>query len=196
MSARSDIGTLPAGTVLLTYGKGYPFRHAPWRGSFWEELGKELICKQIRDYQLKQGYVRHNATHVRLITAPGIFIEATYPRVRQGFTRELFGKEVCICRPRQSFDIKKAIEWAYQWEGQMYDVPELLDFAVSGLLRLKFLRFGVLDRPKRYVCSTLVSGAFNEGGFQWDIKWSGVSPAHYENRPQLFNTEYKIADDR
>jgi len=185
-----NIHNLGTGVVLLTYGRGYPFSSVPWRNGFWEELAKELLYRQIRNYNRAAGYARADATHVRITLGHGKFIEATTPDVRIGSTEELIGKRVAICVPQQYFNVSNAVEWWESWVGTRYDYTELADFALSGILKLFPKRLGILDRKDRFVCSTFAAGGFNIGGFDFGMDWQSISPAFYENKSQLFRVTY------
>ena len=186
----NDIHTLPAGTVILTYGRGRPELYHWWQLRYWQERGKNILYGAIRAYQKHLGYSRIGATHVRVIMEPGVFAEATTPKVRIGSTAELAGKRVAVCTPLHTYDVVMAIAWWRSWIGTSYDIAELLDFALSGLKGWISRRLGVLDRVDRFTCSPYAAGGFNAGGFPLTKDWRSITPAYYENKSQLFRVWY------
>lgn len=173
---------LQNGDILLTYGKGgfWPLR----RMVLW------LTYRAIRAYQKKKWGRNWMATHCRVFLN-GRFFEATTPVCCWTEVSELAldKKDWKVARWAGTLDVPAMMAVAERLIGTPYDIGDLVDFGISGLLGwVKGLRiFG--DRARKYrVCSTAAAEIVNAGGAR--LFWRGkplppenADPAAFENQP-------------
>jgi hypothetical protein len=184
---------LPIGSAIVTDGHARFFPPYPWQvKKTAEEIGKAVLYNQIREYSRGQGYIDPRGTHVRFKYSAATFFEMTYPKGRAKVPLiELVGKPAILCVPLAPFDRPRFIAACQSLDGQPYDTMELLDFMVSGWLKIVGNRLRILDRAKRFVCSTAGAWALAEAGFPFPLTPTGIIPAWYHNRPLFFKNVYE-----
>lgn len=173
--------TLQAGDVILTYGQG-----RIWPPRYWFLW---VIYRGIRKYQQAKWGPGSDylPTHVRVALDPGFF-EVTFPKSRFGYLIEIKGRYKVV-RYRDALNENLMYKTAYELNGSPYDIGDIADFAVSGLLGW-FTRnvrlFG--DRAKKYVvCSTGAAEILRAGGASFG-ELQAIDPAYFVNTPESWHT--------
>ena len=129
--------------------------------------------KRIGENQFAAGYVE-KGDH--------ILFEQTWPVAKWTHPHYLHDKTFALNKFHVEFNVGSMVDEACQWIGKPYDLGDLADFAISGLLLglyKRVIRF-VGDKARRLgVCSTVAGHILNAGGC--DIEQpNATTPAYYE----------------
>lgn len=176
---------LKFGDILVTYGSFglWP----PRRLLLW------IVYNGIYLYQKKKWgeYSDYKPTHVRMYDKDGFFFESTTPNCRFIHTSklDLDKKKYLIVRCKKIDKLNRTLmrEKMNDLEGTPYDIGDLADFFITGVL-LGYFKDNISligDRTKKYlVCSTALGTILKVGGFP--IIPQVTDPAFFVNRPDLF----------
>lgn len=179
-----NLSQLQPGDWIITEG------HAGWRIWLWP------VYWGIRRYSRGKYAGDHasytGGTHVRLALGYGMLFEMTWPAGRfQTIAAAALEEKaqrglVRVYRWTQGrIDVRQLHARAGIWIGRQYDLGDLVDFALSGLLGTwnRIVRVAG-DRARRFaVCSTAAADVLAAAGVRWADSIESIDPNYPANRP-------------
>lgn len=177
------------GDILLTYGKArwWPPKYwvrAPLYAQIRDYQKGELIrlCSEVPDLLIPEHPIS-DSTHVYIVIDTNLLFEFTHPRARFISVADsmVMEKGFTLCRHTRIIPpgTVELTERCIDFEGSKYDIGDLLDFRISGWLKLlgKLRIFGDKDK-KLQVCSTGAMAVLSAYGVTSEVP---AFPAWFEN---------------
>lgn len=164
----------------------------------WKMFQESAVDRGIEAYQEAMGRKYPSSSHVKIVVSNNKTFEYTYPRARFGTLDEFEGRFVAICRPVFPFDGNKLYNQckSHQEDELVYDTKKLFWFVLSEMknhvdkdkatLIDVILQTDLLDKGKRWVCSTGACNDLNEVSPGKNLKdWAIIDPALLREDPRF-----------
>jgi len=175
---RLDVIAEP-GDVLCTASK---VRARDWLNPK-DALEKKWAGRGIRAYNERKGYLFRELTHVRLVASKTRLFEFTTPVATFTDITAMRDKYIVVCRPQFELDPEVMLSMCRIMDGSPYDYFELGAFLLREYGKVGEALADLLDREKRWVCSSGVGKILHMSSHQRFMDdWETYAPAKYPEK--------------